>query len=175
MKLLFFTSFICILTISCTQQQEPEPPIFGMAIGSDIDLSIQNPQGVDLISPATEEYFPVEDMQLYYLVDGKKVKVQDFDPQIGGHNGLKLLTGISTHKLRCFLYNYNEKEEEIGEDGVKKGTSMYYLQLNQNITDTIKTEWEALDGRYYAIRKVWYNGELSEEEPFDLTIVKGQE
>jgi len=42
---------------------------------------------------------------------------------------------------------------------VKTGQSTARLELDKNLIDTIKTEWES-GKQYLRITKAWYNGEL---------------
>ena len=103
-------------------------------------------------------------MKLYYLVNGEKIEV--YDSNMAYPRNIGLITETTPYTLG--ITTYDGDEDLISEEnGVKTGVSIAYLELNENVSDTIKTQWESKEGKYFVNRKVWYNGELkSVEEPF---------
>lgn len=166
MKNLIRVVSLSLLIISCSSNDDE---VNQSVIDVGIDFSLLNQEGEDMLNSETANYF--SEMQLYYLINGEKIKVQDYNPQIGDHNGTMLITESSPYRLRCFTYCCGYEGITSDEDGIKRGVSIAYLELNKEVTDTIKTEWELKEGKYFVNRKVWYNGELkSVEEPF--TVIK---
>jgi len=167
-KLIFFT--ISILIISCSDNGISEENNVYVNVG--VDFSILNSNGEDLLNSATLGYFPFAGMQLYYEINGKKIAVQDFDPQVGGNNGIMLITETVPYRLRCFTYNHGDEGLVKNENGIKTGISIAYLELNGEVTDTIKTEWESKEDKYFINTKVWYNDVLQESADKVFSVVK---
>ncbi|MGV8945106.1 MAG: hypothetical protein ACOH1N_01635 [Lutibacter sp.] len=155
-KIIFLT--ISILIMSCSNDHTSEQNEF--VITSDVNFNILSQNGADLLNSATTDYFSTDNMQLYYLIGGEKIKVQDFDPQIGGKNGIMLGTETTPYFLRCFTYSHGDEGLIKEENGIKTGIAIAYLELNGEVTDTIKTEWESKEGKYFRNTKVWYNDVL---------------
>ncbi len=168
MKLLYFALIIMCFS-SCTKKDNTDQDDTTSNFYKDVDvnLSIINETGDDLLNPATDSYF--SDIQLYYVIDGIKVKAQDYDSQIGGENGILLINETTPYKLRCFTCD-NDDDASSDSGGIKTGTHIALLQLNDEITDTITTEWETNVDEYFTVTKVWYNGDLkSINESFTIT------
>lgn len=154
---------ILLFTImSCSDNEEMAKASF--VLDSQVTLAIINQNGDDLLNPATSNYFSLENMKLYYLVNDEKIEI--YDPNMAYPRNIGLITETTPYTLG--VATYDGDEDLISEEnGVKTGISIAYLKLNENITDTIKTQWESKEGEYFVNRKAWYNGELkSVEEPF---------
>lgn len=167
-KLIFFT--ISILIMSCSKDQNLEVNNFNLDVS--VDFSILNSNGEDLLNPKTLGYFPFAGMQLYYEIDGIRIAVQDFDPQAGGNNGIMLINETVPYRLRCFPYSHGDEGLVKDENGIKTGISIAYLKLNGEVTDTIKTEWESKEDKYFINTKVWYNDVLQESAHKVFSVVK---
>ena len=156
---------IMIIIMSCSKEKE-EPSAFVLNVN--VEFTVLNSKGDDLLSSETIDYYPVDSMKLYYLINNEKVEVQDFDPQIGG-GGIFLITETNPHRISITTYAHGDERLVNEEYGVKIGNSIAYLKLNNTDTDTIKTEWEAGDN-YFINKKVWYNGVLQEypDRPFEI-------
>jgi hypothetical protein len=156
MKKIILISVI-ILTISCSKKIDEEQN--GVVVSVDVDFHILNQNGDDLLNPATAGYLHVENMKLYYLINGERIEVYDTLMQYPRNIGLN--TESTPYSLGIGTY-----EGEYGliseVDGVKTGIAIALLEFSEGITDTIKTEWESKETkcRYFVNRKVWYNGEL---------------
>lgn len=154
-KLVFLT--ISILIMSCSHEDNTEPNGFVKSVG--VEFNILNQKGDDLLNPATSGYLPLENMKLYYLINGKKIEV--YDPNMAYPRNIGLIKETTPYRLGIGTYD--------GEDGlvneendIKTGIAIAYLELSEEITDTIKTEWESKVGKYFVNKRVWYNGELQE-------------
>jgi hypothetical protein len=159
---IFILIAVIILNMSCSKDEESSKNVV-VSVG--VEFYILNQTGDDLLNSATHGYFSYDKIKLYYLINGEKVAVQDFDPQVGGNNGLMLNSEKKPYTLKCITYNHGENGLISDIDGVKTGIAIAFLELSEGITDTIKTEWESKEGKYFVNKKIWYNGEL--HEPVD--------
>jgi len=147
---------IFLITIAIAYSCSKEPIDGPCIISVDVNFNILNQDGEDLLNPETPDYFPFEDMKLFYLINGEKVEVND--PNMDTPRNIMLITETSPYTLRCFT-----SDSDAGftheENGSKIGTSIAYLELNENDTDTVTTEWASKDCSF-SNDKVWYNDEL---------------
>jgi hypothetical protein len=158
------------ITMSCTKEKN-EPDSFVLNVN--VEINFLNKAGNDLLNPLTSSYLSLEGMQLYYLINDEIIEAQVYDPQIGGddNKGMMLITETTPYRLRIFTPENND-EFTSETDGIKYGTSITYLELTENDTDTIKTEWSYKEGKYFVIDKVWYNDLLQESVDSVITVVK---
>ncbi len=166
--IILLISFTFLVFWSCSKEDGIEQEEYGPGpiIKSNVIINIKNKDGKDLLNPSTAGYLPFEQMKLYYLIKGKKNEV--YDPNMAVPRGIKLITTKNPYQLAVSVYSGDDVEEK---NGVKKGISITYLEFNSNITDTIKTEWEAKEHEYYKITKFWYNNKLYNSDKV-LTIYK---
>jgi hypothetical protein len=150
--------------MSCSKEKTT---LNGAVVNTKAEFSILNEDGDDLLNPATKGYLPFTKFKLYYLINGQKIAAQDFDSQIGGTNGMMLITEKQPYTLRCFTYCHGDEGLISEIEGIKRGIAIAYLEINDQITDTIKTEWIHKPG-YFVNEKLWYNGEL--HEPAELVF-----
>jgi len=172
-KIIYLVGLFCLL--GCQEDVEPEkvePEIpltkdcFNLNTG--IGLAFQNEKGDDLLFPSTENYFPFEKIKLYFNINGQVKEI--YDPLMDYPRRLGLVTEKSPYLLS--LTTYGGKEGITSDqDGIQKGENIAYLKLNDQITDTIRTEWEAGEC-YFVNRKLWYNGVLYDPIPDVIEIVK---
>jgi len=165
MKYIFFISLVFL--ISC-KEEKVTPSMLCMSIDVGLNISIKNGQGKDLLSSDTESYFPFEPMKLYYDINGRTQEV--YNPLMDSPRNISLITETSPHRLRVFTSS-NREGLTSDQDGIQKGENIAYLKLNDQITDTIRTQWEAGEC-YFVNRKLWYNGVLYDPIPEVIEIVK---
>ena len=165
MKYIFFISLLFL--ISC-KEEKVTPSMLCMSIDVGLNISIKNGQGKDLLSSDTESYFPFEPMKLYYDINGRTQEV--YNPLMDSPRNISLITETSPHRLRVFT-SPSKEGLTSDEDSIQRGESIAYLQLNEQITDTIRTQWEASEC-YFVNRKLWYNGVLYDPIPEVIEIVK---
>ncbi len=154
--------YIIITLISCNKENNDSDESNSSSFFSNsIDLIFKNQDGEDLLNDSTDNY--LSEPQLYFFINGEKIKAQDYDPQIGSETGTYLITESDPYELRCFLYDGQENVLH-DSDGIQTGINTNYLEFNGEINDTITTQWEHVDdnGSFY-ITKVWINGELRTE------------
>lgn len=156
--------FLIAAFMSCSKDNVPQS---GTYIGAVAEISFLNQNQEDLLDTLTPGSFAFDDMRLYYLKHDKKVEV--YDPHMDAPRSLRLIK--ATPNRLWIGFSTDTVEGVIGEkDGNKIGVSIAYLQLNDAVTDTIKTEWESHPG-YFDITRVWYNGELlGQPHPSIITL-----
>lgn len=143
--------------MSCSKNDDVEKNGFVKSVG--VEFNILNQDGDDMLNPATMDYLPLENMKLYYLINGEKIEV--YDSSMAYPRNIGLIT--ETIPYRLGIATYDGEDGLISEvDGVKTGIAIAFLKLSEGITDTIKTEWESKEGKYFVNKKIWYNGELHE-------------
>ncbi len=159
-----------LLIVGCKEDKEMEEPgpidCYNLRVG--LQLSFLNQKGEDLLSSDTESYFPFEPMRLRHDINGRIQEV--YNPLLDSPRGISLTTKTSPYRLRVRTYGGKEGITS-DQDGIQKGENIAYLQLNEQITDTLRTEWEASEC-YFINRKLWYNGVLYDPIPEVIEIVK---
>jgi len=145
--LMIFVIFI----ISCSKQEDQKLDNIGVNVDRDINISVKDSAGNDLLDPENPQAIRESEIWLYYLIDGKKEKV--YIPNLD-------------HPRNFFIFkdhrNYDSSEYIIRvfpNDEKSNSYPITYIQWNNADTDTIKCEIERTE---YEVRctKVWYNGEL---------------
>jgi len=154
----------------------------GIAIETSVQFHILDKNGNDLLGPASNnskgKLYDYRNFKMYYLVNGKKLLVKDYDP---GADAVLLFKDPKPYYVRVFT-DCKIEDGEISSDtnGWVTGVSIAYLELNEFETDTIKTEWmsyrKSTDSPYtcFSNVKIWYNGELKprvrKDDPFNTTF-----
>ena len=114
-----------------------------------INISFVDSQGVDLLNADHPNAITEQNTDLYYLVDGKKVK------QSEAHLTHPKKFFISDEKLsdRYFMrvFTYIDQNQ-------RKSTT--YLKFNNGSMDTIKVAYNHFNGSSASVTKVWYNGKV---------------
>jgi len=110
-----------------------------------LDIAYNDNLGNDLLDPSNSNGFSSENIQLYTLVNNVKTEV--YHPNLTYAHSFMIYKNdsLKLYFLRVFL-----------EDNTT------FLQLNQNITDTITCTIDKSNGNSI-IRKVWYNGDIKWE------------
>jgi len=168
MKTLITILFLLII-FSCSDNDDE--PVCCFVLNNGVKFNILNQQGEDLLNDSTPEYFPVEEMTLYYLINDEKIEAQHM---LGGleNDGIGLSTDSNPYYLSCLSNIYDGDLTIDEETGIGTGISITYLQLNNQVTDTIKTEWESKEDKYIVNKKIWYNGELHEPAEIVFEVIK---
>jgi len=150
---------ILFFTMSCSEkennEQDEQDEPFGFILETGVDFNLLNQEREDLLNPLTPDYFPVENMKLYYLINGEKIEV--YDPLMDSPRNIILITETTPYSLRCFTYAGLEGMTHE-ENGLKIGISITYLELNEEVIDTIKTEWSYREDTSFVNHMIWYNG-----------------
>ncbi len=160
-KIIYFISLI-FLMISCskeTEEEETTESSYGVFVSSSVHISYLNTKGEDLLDTNTVNYFPFEDMKLYYINnEGDKEEVYDGTKDFP--RNMCLVGGTDPTMLTIFTDT--DKDNMISEnDSIMVGQSINILELNENISDTIVAEWYYYkDYAAFYISKFWYNGTM---------------
>ncbi|MBS7256323.1 hypothetical protein [Flavobacterium branchiicola] len=121
---------------------------YNAILGSNVDFSISNAQGEDLLDPETPNHIKESEVKLFYLINGVKKEVYN---------------GFLTHPRNFSIHkNENEKEYHIViflNDIDKSDKTTTYIQWNEKETDTIETTFFREKGFIFT-KDVWLNGEL---------------
>lgn len=153
MKNLFYfaaTLLLSCISMSCKDKKEDEISM-GIVVSANIDLTIKNQAGEDLLDPATQNSF--RNIKLYSVENGEKKLF--FEKNLNSPNGYMLFKEqSSTYTLRVFT-STPEK------NGSKE--TINYLQLSEGVTDTIKCLYQS-NTINTICEKVWYNGKLMWQE-----------
>lgn len=136
---------------ACKKNEQPDVVV----LDTEMDISISNAEGIDLLNPQTSGYIKAEDVDIYILKNGVKEKVfkasadhpENFFIFKAEPTALYLNPG--TYYMRLFL-NTNTNAENI---------SITYLEIKGHGTDTI-TAYVSQKPGVTAITKVWFNGDL---------------
>lgn len=164
-----YLMFMIFVSISCSNEQD-DSETESTLISNSINLIFKNEKGDDLLNDSVNGY--LSDPQLYYLIDGERIKAQEYDPQIGSETGTLLITESDPYELRCFLYDGTENVLSDSA-GIQTGINTNYLELNGEITDTITIQWEFIEKNgTFSIMKVWINSELQTETGDTFSIIK---
>ncbi len=123
-------------------------------INNEINLSVQNQQGKNLLS--SPALFTKNNIETYHVINGK---AQVFSqPNLDAEKGFLLLKdGNGKEFVRVFPY-YNKKEK----------TSLTLIKFSDTKTDTLECEFK-FSGSSVLLQKVWYNGVLKSNQ---FAIVK---
>lgn len=119
---------ILAITIFFSCDSNDEIDIFGYNYGDNVVFKIYNPQGEDLLDPATPNHMKESEMKLFYLVKGVKEEVYN---------------GFLTHSQNFVIRKSdNEKEYHItiflNSDVDKSGKAITYIQWNEKILIPLK-------------------------------------
>lgn len=158
---------ILIITTNCSQDGDKDGPFIK---DNGVTLTFTNKNGEDLLNPKTPNHFNFEEMRLYYLIDGVKTEV--YDPLMDHPRGLGLVTETTPCRLSIGTYDGLEGAVNTDEEGITTGYSFAYLEINNQMVDTIKTKW-ITNGFYFYNTETWYNGTLISDgpqgtQPFDI-------
>lgn len=160
MKTIILILTISLMLVNCSSDDNNDNQF---VLDNGIEFNIMDGFGNDMLNSNT---YIIENMKLYYLVNGQIILANEFDSQIGSHNGIMYINEITPTQLRVFSNSYYENFISE-ENGIKRGEHIAYLQLNENDTDTIKTEWEYKENSFFRNTKIWYNGEDKTQEITD--------
>jgi hypothetical protein len=127
-------------------------------VNINIDIAYKDKAGNDLLDSSNKPHFSTQDITIYNIEKGEKVKVNKPKMDYPNNHFMYRDDATSTNLLRVFL----EAEEVL-------------IQLNSVVTDTIKCAIKKTKGNTH-LTKVWYNGKLVWEFGKDvsqvITIIK---
>jgi len=162
-----FFLFFAVFLIGCNKNDESNN--HGVVVEAVVEFSLLDANNDDLLNASTPGYYPFEKMKLYFVEDGKKIEV--YDPEMNDPRRLAIYKSLTPYHLIVYTSDDDTKGIISENDSIKTGISVAYLQLNDEVTDTIKTEWKSGPG-YFVNTKVWYNGVLQQHPDTPFEVVK---
>lgn len=118
-----------------------------------VGLEYYNQDGDDLLDPSTMNHFSENEIKVYYLVAGEKKEIFR-----GNLDNPRMFSLSEPHAERDYFI-LSLSLNDLSSEEIKTT----YLELNENDTDTL-THMLKQSGNNKIIDKVWYNGELSNNE-----------
>ncbi|MDR7128592.1 hypothetical protein J2X69_000924 [Algoriphagus sp. 4150] len=149
-----FSRSLCVLIpliigLSCNGQEEP----CGCTnIDTSFSFEVVNKENVDLLDPKNPESIKVSDFDVYFLLNGEKVKV--FDPRISHMSSFPRITepeplaGVDRYILHVIL-NSSENEE----------LPTTYLEWKDGTIDILEAEFSYMSNSVI-VKKLWLNEDL---------------
>jgi hypothetical protein len=148
--------YLLLLLVFSSCVKDKQTPICCISLRGGLDVVYLNKQGQNLLDQSTPNYYSVDKMKLYFLEKGKKTLVDN--PTSDSPSGITLTKDLPIRVK--VLANVGYKDDVVSDNGTMKvGQSTALLQIDENVTDTIKTEWESGDG-HLLVMKGWYNSKL---------------
>ncbi len=120
-------------------------------------IILKNKAGQNLLDTNTPNHFSIDDFLVYKLdLNGNKVIVQNNKVDFSSEWGYFI-----------YLVDFGIDEFTVNNQPI------VYLQLSKSTIDTIKLEYEMVNGNTYS-KKLWYNGELkwTKENDKPIEIIK---
>lgn len=152
MKTLYLIIIMSII-ISCNSNSDRDETISGFNLDNQIYLNLKNSSGQNLLDESVEGSFNIENMKLYYQVDGERVEVTVEN----GYNMGSL--ELTSNSLLIVFGNVSATKIIRETSEVKIVENVAYLELSPTIIDTIVIQSKTSKG-YFLKYKVWYNNEL---------------
>ncbi len=140
---------IGLFIFSCSEDNEN---MNGFNLENKIYINLKNTEGENLLDSSVENYYNVENMKLFYLINNESVEVtvEKFHSdgiELTSDKSLQIATNPSSSNIIEKTSDYNVAE------------NIAFLQLSETDTDTIKIHPKT-GQNYFLVSKVWYNNEL---------------
>jgi hypothetical protein len=137
-----FMAAAMVLLVACNKK---EVPTNGVAVEIYIDISYVDQNGNDLLNPENPTSYNPNDFGLYYLKNGKKTLY--YMSNYNEPHGYSKVWYFPESKLYCFR--------------LFPPADTSYLQISNDITDTIRSSVEIYNGgASMFLTKLWYNDSL---------------
>lgn len=170
-RILVLVTFLFFIGCSKDTPIEEDQKMAGIVMGLQVEISYLNAQGQDLLDTNTPNALDFNEMKLFYLIDGQEEEVYN---SLMAHPRNIMLVDSDTARIRVFVNNYEGNITEETEN-LKTGRDTCYLELAENLRDTVVTVWEGkrveengIAGGSITVVKAWLNGE---EGPFKFTRI----
>lgn len=147
-----------------------EHNVGAMHVRSSLDIVFLNSKGENLLNESTPGHFSFAEMKLFFIKGKEKVEVNN--PRLDSPKGINVINEQKDLIRLRVLANVGYLEDIISDNGkFKTGKSIALLQVNNKVTDTIKTQWES-GPQYLLITKAWYNDKLVYDTSLKLNSMK---
>lgn len=152
MKNLIVVIVAVTFCISCSNSTEPETADVAQP-SPDIGLSFVDEDGKDLLNPEHPNHWNEDNLDVYYLQDGEKVRV--YDDMMDYPESFKIFYAGDQDRYTMQLWTSSYVED---------GHTTTFIEFPDGKMDTIKIKVHSVEGSLLA-QKIWYNGELSWQQP----------
>lgn len=136
-------------------------------------ISYSNNIGKDLLDPDNSFSYDSENIKLFYLINGVKIEYPN-SPNSDMPSGFEITKSERTGKHILTVSTYEGDAKDSWGNG-KLINAISYLQLKDNVVDTIKCELWRADNSIIT-KKLWYNSVLKwqseSETPLEIEIIK---
>lgn len=139
MKLIIYILTL-LLSTSCGSDENDQ-----VIVDTDINVSIKNSDGVDLLDSANPHSYREDSIKLFYIKNGEEVEV--FDADMDYPKGFFIYKHENEYRMRIFP-NIDKSEE----------FPLTYIKWNETTIDTIKCIIERKSNSQIC-KKVWFNNE----------------
>ena len=143
MKQTIYFLFFILMFSACSKND-----ISGDYIETLIGINYIDKEGNDLLNPEAENAINTENIDIYYLKDGEKVRVCDYLMEIPENYYVNYSETHDKYYLVVFMSEYMN-EENISET---------YIDFGE-WEDTIRCQYHVVDSGNFWYERVWYNGE----------------
>ena len=156
MKKLLVTAFLLSIFMACNDKCCTD-------IDLDIQLSFVNADDEDLLDTNLENSIRSDEINLYYLINGQKVRVIDNQIDRSENFNVSYSEYFKKNVLHLVVSHHLDENNQ----------SITFLELNQNDTDTIKCSIIER-GNVTFINTVWYNDQLiiTNQQDGDHAVIK---
>lgn len=137
----FIYILLLLLLFSCSRKK-----ICCTVVSTEIDMSVNDSTGNDLLDPSFPGSYKEDSIRLYYLVNGKRVEV--YDPNMDSPRNFFIYHDTPGYVIRVFPNDDKSSEYPVT-----------YIDWNQHDEDTIRCELTRTSGTT-VVTKVWFDGQL---------------
>ncbi len=105
-KLVLFLAVIPLFACSKTDESSP-----GYDLNSFFEFLVFNSQDVDMLDPATPDYYKASDIKLFYEVDGEISEA--YNSNMGGSRNFSIYKHENEYRIKVFLNHSDASEKPI--------------------------------------------------------------
>lgn len=132
----------------------------GDSIKANLSISYVNENGDDLLNKNTPNYIDSANIDIYYLIDGERVRF--YDARMDLPESFQIYYDKNVDKYFLDLHLSYFMEDSI---------SVTYIQNKEDI-DTVKSKFRIFEGGY-GYEKIWYNDVLMLDNSSDaIEVIK---
>lgn len=143
-KNLFIFTFLTLFASSCKKSDHPDQ----LARSTGVEISFKSESGADLLDPHLADGIKAEDIDIYYLKNGMKVRVYDAMMDRPENFGIEQHDN-GTYFMKLFISEYLDAEN----------ISTTYIEIKGHGTDTLLAKMVKKSGVVY-FTELLYNGAL---------------
>lgn len=153
---------MAVLFISCSEKDDDYVCCPNQVHMDNIEMSIKNAEGEDLLNPNNPNAYCVSEIKLFYKIGGEIMEV--YDQMMDDPRNFSIYKNEIESEYRIRLLPNHDRDE---------AQPITYIQWNETDRDTIKAEFHytgpANSNYSFTIENLWFNG--IEKDPY-FEIVK---